>query len=166
MTNREKIIVAVMLATVAYGANELFFSGTTPAPVRTPSPAGGPGLSDMVAEQAGRLLEKTFSPREIYALNLSRYGFTQDPFLKYESDTLTLDYEEPRRASVFDDFDVAYSGYLIMGEKILAVINGLEYETGDMLDESGLFVLDISPARVVIGWREGDQKVIPITESE
>jgi hypothetical protein len=168
MTTREKIIVGAMFLTVAYGVNALFFSGDS-GPDRAPSAGAGPGageMSDMVVEQAGRLLAETFSSREIYAMNLSRYGFRRNPFLELETDTLTLDYQEAPADSVFEEFNPVYSGYLIMGNKILAVINGMEYEEGDMLDRPGLFVVDISPSRVVIGAREGEKKIIPIIESE
>jgi hypothetical protein len=46
---------------------------------------------------------------------------------------------------------LSYSGFLQMGAKRMAIINGMEYEEGEMLPVSGYFIRSITPKSVVIG---------------
>jgi hypothetical protein len=61
-----------------------------------------------------------------------------------------------------------YSGFLQMGQKRLAIINGMEYETGDRLEPGGFLLKSISPTRVVIAPRGKKSKSIslPMEDSE
>jgi len=58
-----------------------------------------------------------------------------------------------------------YSGYLEIGDRRLAIINGIEYETGDELAMGGYIVRGIYPNRVVIEvkWRK-EKIIVPLEE--
>lgn len=43
---------------------------------------------------------------------------------------------------------IIYSGYMNMGEKIFAVINGIEYMIGDIVE--GLFLQEINPMEIIM----------------
>ena len=61
-----------------------------------------------------------------------------------------------------------YTGYLRMGDKRLAIINGMEYEAGDILEPDGFIIRSISPRRVVIA-PPGAKKntiILPMEENE
>jgi hypothetical protein len=62
--------------------------------------------------------------------------------------------------------DLHYSGYLQLGAKRMAIINGMEYEEGEMLPASGYFIRSISPKSVVVG-KIGESKshVLPLDET-
>jgi hypothetical protein len=65
-------------------------------------------------------------------------------------------------------FNLAYSGFIDMGEKRLAIINGLEYEAGDKLEPDGLTIKSILPNRVILVNTQGGGApvVLPLKESE
>lgn len=62
---------------------------------------------------------------------------------------------------------ITYSGYLQMGSRHLAIINGTEYETGEELEKGGVTVGNIYPNRVIIVLRGGKVKhSIPLEETQ
>jgi hypothetical protein len=48
------------------------------------------------------------------------------------------------------DLNVSYTGFLRMGDKRFAIINGVEYASGDRLDQGEYMVSSITPSQVVI----------------
>ena len=60
-----------------------------------------------------------------------------------------------------------YTGYLQMGSRTMAIINGLEYQLGDELQSGGRIVKEIDPLKVVIGPRADDRNMIlPLEETQ
>jgi hypothetical protein len=55
-----------------------------------------------------------------------------------------------------------------MGDKRLAIINGMEYETGDILEPDGFIIRNITPSRVVIAPAGKKKKtlILPMEETE
>jgi len=51
--------------------------------------------------------------------------------------------------------DLFYTGYIEQGDVKLAIINGLEYETGEQTEIDGLFVVGIESEHVKLGYRDG-----------
>ena len=60
--------------------------------------------------------------------------------------TSFIDHEE--QADAFIDASLIYSGYMNMGEKMLAVINGIEYRIGDIVE--GFTLKEIDPVEIVM----------------
>ena len=46
--------------------------------------------------------------------------------------------------------DVSYTGFMQMGDKKFAIIDGFEYAVGDELEQGGFVVRSINPRQVVI----------------
>jgi hypothetical protein len=63
---------------------------------------------------------------------------------------------------------LVYNGFIELGSKRLAIINGQEYEAGDKLNPGGFTIKSILPTRVVIvsAQGEGAPIVLPLQESE
>jgi hypothetical protein len=61
-----------------------------------------------------------------------------------------------------------YTGFLRMGDKRLAIINGMEYEVGEILEPGGFTIRSISPSRVVIAppGRKKKTLILPMEETE
>ncbi len=59
---------------------------------------------------------------------------------------------------------LSYSGYIMLGNKMLSIINGMEYEVGDNIDKSEYSVLGISPVMVVLGTEKGHKVILPLEE--
>ncbi len=57
--------------------------------------------------------------------------------------------------------DIVYSGFVNMGEKKLAVINGSTYQVGEKLDFGSSFYLrSVEPSRVVIADRQNQRNIV------
>ena len=48
------------------------------------------------------------------------------------------------------DLNVSYTGFMQMGDKKFAIINGIEYTSGDRLEQGDYIVRSITPRQVVI----------------
>jgi hypothetical protein len=48
------------------------------------------------------------------------------------------------------DLKVSYTGFMKMGDKTFAIINGVEYAAGDPLEQGDYMVRSITPSQVVI----------------
>jgi hypothetical protein len=173
MTTREKIIVAIMILTIVYGVYTLFLSGE-PAP---PSISGGQSapvadLQKFVIDVAQKLQKTEPSEADQYKVEQASRNWQKDPFLRSVA-ALTAELERPAPVEVPKAApkaekkpDLRYSGFLQMGAKRMAIINGMEYEEGEMLPVSGYFIRSITPKSVVVG-KIGDAKshVLPLDES-
>ena len=60
---------------------------------------------------------------------------------------------------------LSYTGFLQVEDSLLAVVNGMEYETGEQLNQAGYYIKSISPAKVVIGIANNSKTIIlPLDE--
>jgi hypothetical protein len=172
MTTREKIIVGVMILTVIFGAYTLFFSADTAISPQTTRAEPVADLQKFVI-QVAQNLQKTI-PTETVTQNLEQASrnWQKDPFLRSVAALTTelersLPVEEVKEKPVpVETPDLRYSGFLQMGAKRMAIINGMEYEEGEMLPASGYFIRSISPKSVVVG-KIGNSKshVLPLDET-
>ncbi|MGD8881179.1 MAG: general secretion pathway protein GspB, partial [Desulfobacterales bacterium] len=64
------------------------------------------------------------------------------------------------------DLEVSYTGFMQMGDKKLAIINGVEYAAGDRLEQGDYILQSITPSRVVIvpTGRSKKRFIFPIEE--
>jgi type II secretory pathway component PulC len=79
--------------------------------------------------------------------------WAQDPFLDaraYKSWSQVKATAATAGAAVAPKIEFVYSGYLEVGRKRMAIINGMEYGEGDGLDTKGYMLKSVSPASVVI----------------
>ena len=62
--------------------------------------------------------------------------------------------------------NVSYTGFMQMGDKKFAIIDGLEYTAGDELVQGGFEVRSITPRQVVIVSTDRSKKkfIFPIEE--
>ncbi len=142
MTLREKIIVGMMVLSIVYGGYELLVVGnrrggdpetrdSKPAIPAEPSPTDSSedkGLSDRMQT----LLQWAQTPWE------------EGLFVKGEPLPQAPPPPEPTAAGL------RYSGFMQVGNRKLAIINGMEYEKGDQLVSGDFVVNQISPNQVVL----------------
>ena len=153
-----------MVLAVIYGVYTVFFS----APREVSIPSGHKELETLnsfvtkVAEQTKTGLSK----EETYILQKARAEWKQDPFIQIRP-KLTRD-EAAERQPLVVNSKILYTGFLEMGNKRLAIINGMEYEIGDILERTGLVVRKISPSHVVVAAPDNKNKtlIIPMEEIE
>lgn len=168
MSKREKIILIVMAIVVVYGAYEFFFASAEEDIVPTGEAAGtiSPGSSDMPQFLAGlsqKLPSKTKENNHKIILKKAVETWGKDPFLPQAMETSNKD--DITRTPLATGKNLIYSGYLEIGNKRLAIINGLEYEVSEIIDPGGYVLKNISPGEVRVGYASGNISfVIPLEE--
>jgi hypothetical protein len=163
MSKREKILVGLSLVAVVYGIYVWFLS----SPQQAATAFGDndqKALKTFILKVAERTSNK-LSKSQAYVLRKAETQWKQDPFIQVEpkASEEVEDRQEPVLTS-----EAIYTGFLRMGEKKLAIINGMEYETGDILEPDGFIIRSISPSRVVIAAPGKTKKTLtlPMEETE
>ena len=111
-----------------------------------------------VAEKSKTGLSKS----QAYILQKAQTDWKQDPLIQIE----------PRKREERDTrqlklkSNLQYTGFLEMGDTRLAIINGVEYETGDRLEPDGFVIRSIFPNRVVIAPPGGSKKTVTLPMEE
>lgn len=166
MTTREKIIVALMVLAVVYGVYTVFFS----APQETGAfKSGGNKELESLNMFITKVADKTknrLSKEQAYILQKAQAEWKQDPLLQIQP-KMSMEEEEARQPLVLDS-KISYTGFLQMGDKRLAILNGIEYEVGDILEPGGLILRNIHPDHVVIGSavKKNKKVILPMEEIE
>lgn len=166
MSKREKIILAVMVLVVIYGVYSLFFASAKKiaggVPKKNPQE-----INQFVMGVAARLSDEA-STKQAHVLALAKSEWPRDPFLALKPPEETRTVVETVAPEKLPEETFTYSGYLQMGDRTLAIINGIEYETGDRLEKDGSIVKKIGPERVVIGPRSnrGKDRTLKLEESK
>jgi hypothetical protein len=170
MTNREKIIVGLMLLTVVYGVYTVFFEGKGGVePAAAISSAKDLENLNAFITKVADASKASLSGEDKYIIERAETEWKQDPLIsvnltnKPESEIEKN--KEITKVSI-PDLKVSYTGFMQMGDKILAIINGLEYSAGDQLEQGDYMVRSITPSQVVIvSTRDSKQRfVFPLEE--
>ena len=176
MTNREKIIVGLMLLTVVYGIYALFFEDT--------GKGGGKGKTTQTAAVSSTVQLKNLnafitkvaeaskaglSKEDNYIISRAETEWKQDPMITAElTETPKEDIERQKQIKEVSGPrpNISYTGFMRMGDRILAIINGYEYAPGDQLIGGGYTVSSITPRRVVIVSTDKSKKkfIFPLEE--
>lgn len=163
MSKREKIIVLLMIGAILYGGYEFFWASSAGNKVENPAEKEKV-LNKFVTDVADKLRKKDISVTDKYVIARAKDEWTQDPFLP------TLMKLKPAESKEVEEEaapkpSFKYSGYMEMGKRRLAIINGMEYATGDKLEPGGYRVKSISPAMVELIVTGTDNiVVIPVEE--
>jgi len=165
MTSREKIIIGLMILAVGYGVYTVVFS----APGKAAFPGGGHKELKALNSFVSKIAAKTktgLSKEQAYVLQKIRAEWKQDPFVQIQPKP-TREEEAEKRPLVLKR-KIAYTGFLEMNDKRLAILNGLEYEIGDRLEPDGLVVREINPTYVVVAApdRKNMTMTLPMEEVE
>ena len=149
MSKREKIILIITGLTILYGGYIFLFTDSSETGRIDPEKKLKE-LNRFVSDVAKSLSRKDLSGKETYVLDRASARWAKDPFLeKVELSPESRKDIEIETSAIAKSF--SYLGYLEMGNRKLAVINGMEYEIGEELGQAGYIVKGIFPTRVVIG---------------
>lgn len=165
MSKREKIILIIMGLAILVGGYIFLFTGSSETGRIDPEKKLKE-LNRFVSDVAKSLSRKDLSGKETYVLDRASAKWAKDPFLEKAGlspeSRKDIEIETSAIAKSF-----SYLGYLEMGNRKLAVINGMEYEIGEELGKAGYVVKGISPTRVVIGPAgENIEIILPLEETE
>ena len=168
MEKRQKIILAVMTLTILYGLFQFLF--ISPADTNSMvSKTQIEGLKTSISSLALSLSAGNLSDAEGYIIDISDDEWQKNPFKELlaqefpEAEAivpLKVNIKEEETLSVF-----IFSGFLSMGDNHFAIINGLEYETGDELETDGYIVQQIKSDEVLLK-KANEDKTISVILSE
>lgn len=165
MTNREKIIVGVMVLTVGYGAIELLL----------PRSKAGGGLTAVAAEGVNAFIAKVAdtiksasSESSALIVQKAEAAWKQDPFLEIRKPQPQRPDPAALKEAARLPGNLVYSGFIEIGAKRMAIINGMEYEAGDTVNPGGFTVKSVLPTKVLMGspQRDGAPIELPLKDIE
>jgi len=167
---REKIILVVMAIAILYAA----FEYLVPKRKSSPTVATQKAMEQKTAElkqfvaglSAG--LDKEWM-KNVGALIFSRAErpWTQDPFLDSGSYKAWLKAKEAAKAAPVapPKINFVYSGYIELGQKRMAIINGIEYREGAALEIEGYVLKSVNSTRAMIENRKsGVTESVPLQD--
>ena len=162
MSKREKIILFFMALSLVYGFFVFF--------IEAPGKRGAMGQSSKLESlnkfisHVAELTKESLSEIDSYIIEKAPKQWDKDPLLS--SDMEFQFKAESTEADVSAlKVNIKYTGYLNMGAKNLAILNGLEYEEGEELEKGGFIIRKIYPERVIIVIKGQQEEItIPLEE--
>lgn len=143
-----------MLLTVVYGVYTVFFEGK-----RSVEPLAAMGSAKEL-ENLNSFITKIaeaskagISEADKYIIDRAETEWSQDPLISVNltnrPESEIQKSKEVTQVSI-PDLKVSYTGFMKMGDKTFAIINGVEYAAGDPLEQGDYMVRSITPSQVVI----------------
>ncbi|MBU2549690.1 MAG: general secretion pathway protein GspB [Proteobacteria bacterium] len=167
MSKREKIIIVAMVAAVLIGGYLFLFD----QPSKPKAAAQDPSVKELekiAAEVTANLVKEAVKPaNEQYIVNKASSQWPDNPF--FQSSKAAKKTEEDKPPEIIEkagDVILTFSGYLEIGRRRMAVINGIEYEVGDKVESAGMSIKSISAEQVILvrGGQQGGQMVLTLDE--
>jgi hypothetical protein len=163
MTKREKIIVGIMVLTVGYGAIELLLpraktGGAAPMAQTTES------LNVFISKVADAA-KGAASESSALIIQKAEAAWKHDPFMVIRKPPQPPADARASKETARAIPNLAYSGFLEIGARRLAIINGMEYEAGDRVNPGAFSIKTILPNKVIMSSSQGEI-VLPLQESE
>ena len=157
MSKQEKIMVVIAGLAIIFGIYH-FFIASPVKHIRIETGEKMLALSKLAEDMAVELKEGDLTEAESYILAQADTEWTKDPF--YEG-RVSLKPGPGGTVIQAEKVEFSYTGYVELGKKRLAVINGLDYQTGESLESGEYIVQNIYPDRVVIK-PKGKRKAITV----
>ncbi|PKN77073.1 MAG: hypothetical protein CVU52_02070 [Deltaproteobacteria bacterium HGW-Deltaproteobacteria-10] len=145
--NKRQIIILIIAATaIVFAAYSFLSGGKTPKEAKESNPSG---KDDYISSLAGDLMKNRVSVADAYIVSRAEADWGKNPFWEKGA---YREWAIRDEAKSKDDpaAKIIYSGYVDVGKKKMAVINGLEYSIGDKLEIDGYVLKKITAAKVVI----------------
>ena len=162
MSKREKIILFLMALSLVYG----FFVFFIEAPGKKRAIGQDSKLESLnkFISHVAELTKESLSEIDSYIIEKAPKQWDKDPLLSSDSE---FEFKAENTEADLSALKVGikYTGYLKMGVKNLAILNGLEYEEGEELEKGGFIIRKIHPEQVIIVIK-GKQKEIAIPIEE
>lgn len=160
------------MAATCVVAAVMYFSGPTPPPAPPASGApGAPAAAQVNLDEVTKTVSQAKLPGDLaYRIALLADNATQNPFYG-EGGALSQDDDRSLGAGQGASGGLVYSGYMKVGQKVYAVINGMEYARGDELAEGGYVVQGIDKTNVLLERTDGSTgrkfiKRVPLVEDD
>jgi hypothetical protein len=146
MKKREKIILAAVGVALLYAIYSLVFAPSQQG-IKVATGKGSAKAQEVSDQLSEELKKESLSDTERYILERVEAEWVSDPFLGQKLSSIR---ETAKGGAGAQAADFAYSGYLEVNRKKLAIINGIEYQVGEQLESGGYTVQSIDPDKVVL----------------
>ena len=162
MSRRENFFVFMAVLAILYGAYNFFIA--SPAAKSKPATVNrGVGKeikavnkNRLVKEISDVLRESESARAEAYIALRAEEGWANDPF---SAPNMFASKRAGKAVRSMREGNFVYSGYLEVGRRKVAIINGMDYQVGDELEMSGYKVKRINPSSVVVVDKRGGGKI-------
>lgn len=151
MSKQEKVMVVIAGLSIIFGVY-YFFIASPAKHIRLETGKKMMVLSKLADDITAELKEWDLTEAEAYIITQAETEWTKDPFFEGK-----VSWKPGSGGTVIqaEKVEFSYTGYIELGKKRLAVINGLDYQIGESLVgeslESGEYIVqNIYPDRVVI----------------
>ena len=146
-----------MLLTVVYGIYALFFEGKGKSNTTTAAAVSATAQLENLNAFITKVADASragLSKEDKYIISRAESPWKQDPLTMVELTDRPEDEINRKKQQIIQttgpQLDVSYTGFMQMGDKKFAIIDGLEYTAGDELEQGGFRVRSITPRQVVI----------------
>ena len=139
-----------MAVAILYGIYDFYIApGTKSASINSEKKTAE--LEAFMADITAKMTKKSLSAADLYVIERAETEWQRDPFYEKKSFRDWKMLKEPKAdkdSKTEPGFN--YSGYLKFDKKEMAIVNGIEYESGNNLETEGYVLEKIYPDRVVI----------------
>lgn len=176
MTKRERVILVLMFLVVVYGAYELFFASSPKGTSKTTGSKSSE-INKLITELSVGLTKGGPTERDNYIIEKAESPWAKDPFLekkisvvkeKKEASKVEAEVKvREKEVEAIPEVSFTYSGYLQMGDRKIAIIDGMEYKTGEEIGPGVFIIRAIYPNKIVLGikGREKEEEItVPLVE--
>lgn len=155
MNKREKIIIFLALFVALYGLIDFFLLSS---PGKDKNKTGQSEILNRSFKKLTQINERLVSlrvkiknnERTDYLISMIESEWENDPFIKKENPFQTINKKNAVHVIFDDKKGFFYSGFIQFDNKILAVINGMEYTTGNYIADTGYKIIKITPDFVIL----------------
>ena len=169
MATREKIILIILMLFVVVGGYVYFFQNGSQEPASATLDQTA-NLDEFVTQINQSLAKQDYTDADMFKITRAATQWTHDPFLR---SALPITKEPVVEKNTADAGKIAaaelnfkYSGYLMIGKSKLAIINGIEYREGDIMEEGEYILKGISPQQAVLGLKGKEVNLfLPLEET-
>jgi hypothetical protein len=162
-------MIGMMILAILYGAYELLLKGQK-NPVTAGKATSTIDLAAFVNEINAAMSKEAPSPTDSHIMKRGEAAWLRDPFLdrkRYRDLVLSPDPAPAAKAAAPATKRVRfhYTGYVDVGHKRIAIVNGNEYAKGDALDVEGYVLTGITPSKITVYHKESQRTLeIPLQE--
>jgi len=148
MKKREKIILVLAISALLYGAVDYFILSSGKNETINADTANQ--FSGFIEKINATLINLNIIEQKKanadYLISMIESEWKNDPFSKIEKSSKG----NQESAIDIEMAGLIYSGFIKLGNKMLAVIDGMEYTTGEYIKDSGYKIIRITPESVFI----------------
>ncbi len=150
LTKQQIIILSVTAVVALYGVYDFFIAPRAKS-VSYSMKNESSGLETFLSGITATITKGSVTAADNYTIKRAETKWKHDPFYDQKSYSDWIKSEKHETESDLQSEPVFnYSGYISMGNKKIAIINGIEYEPGDNLEMEGYVLEKIYPDKAII----------------